>query len=219
MFTLLALVACTGGDQFTYSGYPMPDFFNFDGERTWTFTNADPTVANTVFATLNSEPEPLDSGPFVYTIDYTLGCGEDDTDTEACGAGDPFRISQIRWSADNSRGILIHSFNDAAGTTTEFDPPILMAEERGAVADVWTTTTTGGTYMSTFDQIGPCPVIMAVDWDECVLLRLDDDGDETTPPTQPLHGDWYAVAGFNVIGFQLTGDAQRWELSNTTFTN
>lgn len=222
MIALLALAACTGGDQFTYSGYPMDDFFPFDGQRTWTFTNADASVANTVVATLNSEPEVPSEGLFVFSVDYALGCAEEgtDTDTAACtGDGDPFRISNIRWSSDTGRGVLIHSFADAAGTTTTFEPPITLADNRGGVSDSWSSTTSDGTYVSTFASIGACPVIMTVDWTDCVRMHLDDDGDEATPVSKPLHGDWYAVAGFNVIGFQLTGDTGRWELSNTTFTN
>lgn len=219
MIALLALAACNTGDGFSYSGYRMDDFFPFDGSRSWTFTNADASVENTVVATLGSEPEVPEEGLYIYSVDYALGCpdGGADTDTDACTADGPFRISNIGWSSDTSRGVLIHAFADAAGTTTSFDPPLTVAAKQGVVGDQWTSTTSAGTFVSTFAQIGPCPVLMAVDWEDCIRVHIDDDGDESTPVSHALHGDWYAVASFNVIAFQLTGDTGRWELSNTTF--
>lgn len=214
MTLLLTMLACSGGTDFTYSGYPMDDFFPFDGERTWTFRSEDETVVNTVVATLNPTAENPETGLFVYAMDYTLGCRAD-AEEGTCTAGDPFRISQIRWSADQSRGTLIHSFTED-GTTTNFSPPLVITEDQGVPDEQWVTETDQGTFTSTFDQIGDCPVMMDVDWDECVRILVDDDGDPATPGTHPMHGVWYAVAGFNVIAFQLNDDAALWQLSNAT---
>lgn len=218
MVAIVALVACTGGDQFTYSGYPMNEFFPFDGQRTWEFENEDATVDHTLVATLNTEPEALDGGVFVYTVDYTKGCLErDDTDAAECTGGEPWRVSRIRWSSSQGDGVEIHSFDDTNGTTS-FEPPLVIAGDRGGVSDSWVTDTTGGAFTSRFVSIGECPVVMEVDWDECVRIHVDDDGDEGTAGTHPLHGDWYAVAGFNVIALALKDDPGRWRLSGTTYS-
>lgn len=94
----------------------------------------------------------------------------------------------------------------------------MVAGDRGAPGDFWTTSTGGETFTTTFVALEACPVIMTQDWESCAHIRIDDDADPATPTTHPLAGDLWAVAGFNVIGFQLSGDAAQWQLSDTTYS-
>lgn len=69
MLLVLFLFACHNPDQFTYSGYAMHDFFSFDGERSWEFTNTDAGVDHTVQATLDSAYEAV-GAMSIYTVNY-----------------------------------------------------------------------------------------------------------------------------------------------------
>lgn len=217
MSLVVFLLACHGGgDQFTYSGYAMHDFFPFDGERTWEFTDADPTVDHTVQATLDSAYQTV-NGASVYTVNYAQCALPADSGTTPDCTPEPWRISAIGWSSDGGQGVLIHDYTDANGVVA-LDPPLMVADKTGAPGDSWVTATDGQTFTSTFVALEACPVIMNVDWTTCAHLRVDDDADPTTPTSYPLAGDLWAVAGFDVIGFQLSDDAGQWQLSNTTYS-
>lgn len=214
MIVLLFAAGCSGGDGYAYSGYTMSNFFPFDGERTWTFQSEDPNETSTVVATLNSTPEVIDDGQTsIFDVNYTMGCLDD---AVGCTPGD-WRLKTIRWSSSSGEGVQIHGFDDGSGLVA-FNPPIALTGKDGVPDDVWTTETDAGTFVSTFDQIGDCPVYMAVDWDQCIKLSLDDDGDPATPGTHALHGDYYAVASFNVIAILGADDDAMWKLLDTTLT-
>lgn len=207
---VLLLAACAG--NITYSGFAMADFFPFDGERTWEFTNTDASVGYTVHATLDSASEMVD-GIAVYTVRYTqCDLAGDSGDCTPV----PWRLSEIRWSSGGGGGVLIHGYTDTSGPVT-LAPPLMLAESQGAPRDVWTTDTAGQTFTSTFSSLSDCPVQMDVEWTDCAHLDVDDDADPATATTHPLAGQWVAVAGFNVIAMQLSGDPGQWQLSDATF--
>jgi hypothetical protein len=207
----VALVGCVDHkDQFGYDGYPMDDFFPFDGQRSWTFTSTDDTIPYTVVGVLNTTPETAADGASVFTIDYTTHCLGEDT---GCVDGD-YRLRSLSMSSDQIRGTEFHGFDAESTGPVVLDPPVQITEDRGVPDDVITSDSGGETWMTTFDQIGECPVLMSVDWDQCIKLQIRDaDGNETSP----LHGDWYAVTGYNVIAMQLMDDTGQWQLSDTTF--
>ena len=205
MGVLLALAGCVGGGSYTYGGYVMEGYFPFDGERSWEFISTDTTVGRKIVATLDTTPEDSASHT-IYTITSTLECL--DVDPECPGSE---LLRTVRWSSDQTDGVLIHSW-DEGGDKTTFDPPLQLALPRMAVGEVAETQTGGVSYTSTFDAITDCPVQWTDAWTECVKLTVDDGGAGTLPA-----GTWYAVSGYNVVSFQLTGDTGQWELLFATY--
>jgi hypothetical protein len=222
--SVAALPGCPGGtpNPVGYEGYSMEDFFPFDGQRSWTFVNADASVPNRVVVTLDPAYEEASSGALVYTISYGIECpsdSEDDSGLEepdACAEG-PWRVRSVKWSSDSTLGTLIHAIDTESTGEVAFDPAIQVTDDRGQLDALETTETGGATWYSRFTEVTDCPVLFTDEWDQCVNIHLDDDNDATTPGTHPIHGDYYAVAGWNVVAFQLTNDSDRWELLSTTY--
>jgi hypothetical protein len=202
---LVALAGCGPGGAYSYDGYVMEGYFPFDGERSWEFISTDTTVGRKIVSTLDSTPEDGASHT-IYTITSTRECLDVDPDCKGTEL-----LRDVRWSADQTDGVLIHSW-DEGGTNTTFDPPLQLALPRMAVGEVAETQTNGVTYTSTFQAITDCPVQWTDAWTECVQLVVDDGGAGTAPA-----GTWFAVSGYNVVAFQLTGDTGQWELLFATY--
>src|SRR5678816_212915 len=120
LFVVGLLAGCTGGpgDQYNYQGYPMNEFFPFDGDRTWTFTNADATLDTTVQASLDPAPVTLTDGRTARNIAYSRECIED-----GCTDAGPHTVSAIQWSSEAVYGVQIHEFTGPDGQVS-FDPPL-----------------------------------------------------------------------------------------------
>ena len=212
MFVALVAGCEPSNTQYGYDGYAMADFFPFDGERTWTFVQEGvehhlEAKLNTAFATVEGD------NTRIYDVDYSLVCPEGSEETCTPAA---HRFSKIRWSAGSGDGALIHGIVGENGEQT-FDPPIALTDDRGSIGSVVTTETGGATFIGRFDDIVPCPISYTDEWEQCIKVRLDDDDDAATPGNHPLHGDYYAVAGYNIVAMQLTDDAALWELYDTTY--
>ncbi len=201
---ILGLSGCSG-DNIGITGYSMDDFFPFDGVRTWTFQNEDEIYE--VRATLSPDHEaaPDEESIQVYTIDYAIVCPEDGECTEG-----PWRISQLRMSSDGTYGTFIYGMTDGSGEHS-YDPPIGLTGRDGIVGDVISTETAGTSFDSEFAEIGACPDLPISDtWEDCVRF-------EVTGGDHPLHGTYYAIKGWNLVGFQFNDDASLWRLSAATY--
>lgn len=196
----------------TYQGFVMATFFPFDGERWWMYTQEG--TEDRLKATLDPVYDETADGARVYTVTYTIECPDDAADD--CVA-DPYRISQIKWSSDDEVGVMIHGVSGEATGEVVFNPPIQLAGKYGKIDDTVTTETGGLTWVGTFQDRVDCAVPYSAEFDDCVLIHLDDDGDPTTPGTHPLHGDYYAIAAWNVVAMQLTDDVDRWQLIDLFF--
>ena len=204
--TALAVAVLTGcppkQNPFGYSGTLMYELFPFDGIRTWEFISTDEELAYSLVGTMREQdPDakvPKD-GATLYTIDYTKNCRGADA---GCTTGEVLR--SITWSSHIEEGVRIHDFEDANGLV-EYNPPIVVATAKMERDDVAETKADGYTWSSTLKATEACSVQMNVDWPDCVHFTLDDgDGDDTTNPG--LVGDYWAIAGFNVVTFQLVSD-------------
>lgn len=213
---LVALLAgCTSGrdSNYVYEGYPMDDFFSFDGNRSWTYTNDDTTIPFHLEATLVAGGTEVDlNGSAVnqYRVDYTTTCFTG-TDDGTCTDG-PWRIRYALWSSDQTFGTLLWGYEDDTGVVT-FDPPVEITSENMKVGDVSTTETGGATWTSEFVSIGDCPVKWTEDWDDCVNLRISDGGAGFA-----YTGDIWVITSYNIVALQLKDDAQKWQLLSATYT-
>lgn len=196
------LAGCSGGSTYSYSGYVMENYFPFDGERTWEFVSTDTELTHKIVAELDPQPTTTGDGIEIYTIDYDLQCLEDGP---LCDGGEPLR--SVKWSADQTRGVLIHGVGNES-----YEPPITLAAPKMAVGDTVETETGGTLFTASFDQITDCPVKWTDAWDECVWLHLDDGGAGVD-----VAGDYWAVTGYNVVAMQLTGDTGQWQLSYAVY--
>ncbi len=202
----LAVILLTGcppkQNPYSYGGTLMYEMFPFDGIRTWEFVNTDEELSYSMIATMREQDpeakEPKDGVPR-YTIDYAKHCRGADPD---CYEGEIMRT--ITWSSDLTEGVRIHDYEDTNGLI-EFGTAIQLAPSEMERDDVEETKTDGYTWTSTLIGAENCPVRMNVDWEDCMHLVLDDgDGDDTT--NTGLVGDYWAIAGFNVVAILLTAD-------------
>ena len=207
---VLVLAGCgNGANPYTYDGFTMSTFFPFDGQRDWTFLQED--VVHQLVATLNPEFEIVNSMR-VYDVDYALVCP---AGVDNCEPAE-HAISKLRWSSDAGTGTFIHAMIGTAGEQV-FDPPVALTADRGKKGDLVTTETGGTTFTAKFDGIVSCPIRYTDDWAQCANIVLDDDDNRETVGSHPLHGDWFAVAGYNVVAMQLLGDTAQWQLNDATY--
>lgn len=198
---LLLLAACTSGkDRYTYSGWDMPAYFPFDGERTWEMVNAQTSVSYKLIGVLQPE-EQVDSD-FLHAIRWTKECvGADET----CVDGELVRA--VTWSVSAALGARIHSYDEGSGTVV-LDPPLVIAESEMKRGDIAETQTAGATWASENLGVEACPVRWNVDWQDCLHLQV------TGSASGPLAGDYWVITSYNAVAFEVTGDPGRWELSN-----
>lgn len=209
MMCVLSLMGCAdGGNGVTVSGKNMPEYFPFDGsERSWTF-ESDAEAAHRMVGVMDPEttPDPDGNGEIV-TVDYDLVCI--DENDPSCVGGD-VRVLEISSNAGN--GVRIHAVTPADGTRIEFDPPALIGDRNATFEESWVTETSVGTFTSTFMGSEPCSIRWVEDWNDCVVLEIDDSG------VAGLTGTIWAVASWNMVAFRLVDDLDRWELSTASWT-
>lgn len=201
----LAMVLAAGctGDPPDYNGFNMDTFFPFDGNRTWTFVSADETVPYEVVGTLSPDAEPKhDNASRAHTVTFTTECVATSTDCE----DGPFRMRSWTISSDRTHGTLIWAADFESTGPLTFDPPIMLTDGQGKPGDIWESDAGGEHWVAIFDHKGDCPVLYTDQWDNCVEILLDDDGDAATPGTHPLHGSYYAVPSYNVVAFTQSED-------------
>ena len=186
------------------TGFKMSDFLPADGQRSWTFTS--PGLPYDLEATL--DPLPAETAP--YTVQLAMRCVE----PTGCADG-PYRIESWSWSSDDSSGTHLHGYTRPNGDPVTFDPPIAVFDEYGTFSDapLATPEVDGTVWTSTIiDLPGECPQHWSSEWGvNCVHFRLEDGG-----AGSPLAGDYWAIKGWNIIAFLLTGETQRWELVSAT---
>lgn len=202
---LAGLGGCTGG-SYQYDGYVMETYFPFDGERTWEFISSDSSLEHKIVATLDPNPSSTADATEIYSIDYSLECLDQGPFCKDAG-----HLRTVRWSADQTRGVLIHSIEMATGTVN-YDPPINLTTDRMAVGETVETDSNNTRWIATFQGIGECPVQWTSEWSDCIHLSLDDGG-----AGSPLAGEYWAVSGYNVIAMQLSDDSGQWQLLYATY--
>jgi hypothetical protein len=215
LVALPGLAACGPQPAPCYCGYSLDVFFPFDGQRTWEFVNDDPSVPYHVIATLDPDFAEREGGAMqVYTIHYTVACVGDDP---ACVDEGPFRVRSIQMSSDRAYGTLLHSVDLGSGIEV-FEPPVMLTDGMGDVGQLWETDSNGITWASVYAELGDCDVPYTHEWSHCLTLLVDDDANaETRPTAHPLHGEWVAVTGYNVVQFQWRDDPQPWRLLTQTW--
>ena len=219
------LTACDGGG-YTYAGLVMNDFFPFDGVRTWEFISSDTTVPYLMNAELGQTPELVEEGVTkVYTLSYSTSCPAGVAD---CTEDMEGWVRDIKLS-EGGRGARIHGFDSPETGPVVFEPPITLAARTMEVTDTVTTTTGGETFTTRFDNYGDfCDVPYTSEWNQCIVLTLCNGVFETNPDNgveecvddgdpHPLSGVYTAVAGYNIIAFELAGDPGRWQLIKQTY--
>jgi hypothetical protein len=204
----LGLTACgPPKDQFGYQGFAMNEFFPFDGPRTWKFINEDDKIPYLLVGKLNEEYETTNGGDTrIFEIEFSKDCFRDDAD---CVEEEYVRTWW--WSYDGTNGTLLHG-NKLKGESEDlFDPPVSITSPNMKKDEFVETETAGGAWTSTFVNVEECPVQWEVNWDDCVLLDVDDgDGDPSTG--NPASGTFWAVKDYNIVAFDVPGEPGRWEL-------
>lgn len=205
---LMGASGCGGGVT-SYSGTKMADYFNAESIVRSTYANEDQaTVPDNLLLTQPVPSENVD-GRIVFTLEQRM---EDDNDTLLGG---------VKWSAPSGEDVWIHGWEDAAGTWTDFDPPIGVTDPSGNmhVGDFVVTETGGVTYTSTFVGQDDCPVLWTQDtWEDCVHMNIDDGGGATSsadPASRPIFvGDYWLVTRFFVAWMLTSGWDEKWVLSD-----
>ena len=210
---LFVLSGCTGNSNYSYSGFSMTEYFEFDGERTWEFVSQDTDLAYLLIGDLLQETGEANNGDsIVYTIEFTKDC----VGTDATCVDKEF-VRSVDWSCDDTHGTQIHHYLMADGDEKTFDPPLGITDAKMKKEDYVETAVDGTTWRSTFVSIEECPVQWNVDWNECIRLEVDDGvGDLTTG--SPVSGIYWVITGFNVVAMELPGETDRWELLKHHYT-
>lgn len=207
--SLLVVSACNGpGGSVTVSGKNLVTFFPFDGvERSWTF-ESDAETAHRMVGVRSAEAEIYEAtGSEIWTVEYNLECVDPDDTTCTNSHYRTFRIS-----ADAGSGVLVHSFAVGESEALTFDPPVMIGDADTLFEEEWVTTNDAGTFTVTFTGSEACNIRWTDNWDDCIVLELDDGGANTG-----MSGTIWAVASYNMVAFDLGADASRWELSTATF--
>jgi len=204
-----SLAACTGNPPVN-NGFLMTDFFPLDGTRTWEFSNLDETVPYVLDGQLNpvpeTDPENRD-GTFIHRVRLTARCKEGQTE---CGEGWKY---DYQISADNSFGIRLWGYDSPDTGPVTFADPVVLAKARMVFDDTKESLGIDGhDFVTTFEDVSEdCDEDLQVKW-SCARLRLDSD-----PPGHILAGTWWAVAGYNVVAWQRTGDTGKWRTKDVVW--
>jgi hypothetical protein len=203
-----ALAGCQPKNTFSGSGIDITQFFPFDGDAVqhWEFINRDSAVSYKLVADQSPVIEESPDGQ-IYAVDWTI----------ECVSADPYCVpgltKTVKWRVTESRGVFLHGVSDGLGNTTNFTPPIQLAEAEMNTDDTVQTVTNGATFTATYLGYETCPVRWAVDWgDDCIHINLDD-GDGNPDTNGLVTGDYWAIIGFNVVAVQSQSDSDVWELS------
>ena len=193
------------GQKFAYEGETLWERFPLDGDRLWEYVNEDPNVAFSMMA-VEKTTEGLVGGKNVVTLTYSSSDGE----------GGETLLHEIDWSSDADDGIEIWRWTDfttdAAGTTTEYSPPVLLAARQMNSGDTVVTTTNAGTFTAQYLGLQDCPNNWATDTWECARLTLSSDlGGE------PFTGEYWTAMSYGVSWMAPTEVGGKWVLSNAVF--
>jgi hypothetical protein len=201
------LSSCGPTDSPDYCGVESSQFFPFDGNRTWEFINADPSVTYKLVVTQGSDPTPSDVGN-VYALEHRVGCVSEDPD---CLDGELVRT--VHWSSTGTQGVFVHGVT-VGGAEATIEPPVTLADECMLVdEEAWTTSASDGTWISDLVRKEACPVALTTDWDSCVVFDVDDAGSSSIH--DHVAGTYWANFGYNLVAFDLVDDGvDRWELSS-----
>ncbi|MCO4744061.1 MAG: hypothetical protein KC912_04685 [Proteobacteria bacterium] len=205
----LMLSACDGeGSAVSVTGKAVPDFFPFDGaERSWTF-ESDTELEHRMVGVMNPEKELINDGATeVITVDYSLVCVDEDDTT--C-TGSDYRT--VRMSSDAGNGVLLYGISVNGGDELTFDPPAVLGDRSALIDEEWVTETGGTTITSKFTGSEDCAIRWTDEWNDCIVLEIDDGGANTG-----IAGTIWAVASYNMVAMQIGADTGRWELSSATF--
>jgi len=204
----LALGACEPPDNYTYGGTPMSTLFPFDGLRTWEFIHSDTAVTYKLEAAMRRDSEK-DGTINIYTVDYAKRCVAAD---DSCVDGEI--LWSLEWSSDTTEGVRIHGSNvgDDESTWVMYEPPIVLALSEMKVDDVVETTTAGHTFSSTLFNFESCPVYLQAEWEDCAHIIISDVGGDQLSG-YPIAGEYWAIAGRNVVAIDLETDEGLWQLS------
>lgn len=215
VFLVLMSGGCEQPDQWTYSGWSMPDFFSFDGDRVWEYISTDATLPYILVGTLDTEYELLeDQVTRVFTINYTTDCVGADV---ACEEGE--LLYSVRWSSNSTWGTYIHGYSMAGGEPVVLDPALQITPPTMIKGESVTTDIEGTLWTSTLGEIEPCPVQWNVEWNECMRFDLEvgEQGDDAEGSYFPIAGTYWVITGYNLVAFELDGDSGRWELHDHAF--
>jgi hypothetical protein len=219
---LLPAAACQSTFGGTSQGLDMVGFFPFNGERRWTFENAQTDSETVVPYWLVSDKleasELLDDDVTrVYTIEHTVKCVsnqgvclEDEDDVEGPDIeGTTWRTWQL--SANSFYGVRFHAVDG-----TVFDPPVEIARATMDVGESVTATANGTTFTSTY--VGrvecPAPYWRGEDKPSCIELTVDDGG-----AGSGIAGTYWAVTQFGIVAFQDADDPASWQMKDFDFAD
>lgn len=207
LICLVSLTACTGpGSAVDVSGKNLVDFFPFDGvERSWTY-ESDTELDHRLHAVRSEEPRDIE-GTSIWTVQSDLTCIDPD-DTECVESH--YRTYEI--SAEAGSGVLLHSLAIGDGEVVDFDTPIQLGDRDTIANESWVTETNDATITVTFTGSEDCAIRWTDNWNDCVVLDVDDGGANTG-----LAGTIWAVASWNMVAFEIGDDTGRWELSSAVF--
>ena len=196
------LAGCSGGTT-SYAGYAVYDYFPLDGERTWTYAQEQEDILWRLEVEKDPQTSLVDTTEVV-TLEYSEADGD--------------LLYSVRWSSDANDGVLIHGWSDeVAGTTTDYDPPVIFGEYRMVSGESVVTDTVDGTFTSTFEAVEECPNYWVSDW-QCLKMVLDDgDGDDAAGV--PFAGTWWIAPRYAASRFTPTGYDEPWVLADASWAS
>ncbi len=199
--------ACNGSTVPGYNGYPMDDFFPFDGTcRGWELVSDDVSLPYMMVGSVQPNPDTADDGfTQIWTINYNVLCI---TEGETCDEGALLR--SIKMSTSRSAGTLVYAFDDGTGAQS-FDPPLKLTDGTMAPTDTISSESGAASLTTEFVTIGSCDIRWA-SWDGCPLLTVDDAGTGTG-----MSGDYWVADGWGIVAWQLDSDSGRWSLDRGIF--
>ncbi len=201
---LVMLIACDGA--ITTSPLRIANYFPFDGERTWEFTNTDEAIEHRLYAVLDPEPLEGDGAP-IHRISYSECPGSGECD-------DTTLVREIHWSNDSVEGIQIWGYETPSGKV-DFDPPIFLSFAHMDPGESAVTTTGGADWTGTFHGLDTCPVTWTTQWgDSCLRFSLEGG---SGADAEHLAGEYWAITQYNVVAIDLDAEPGIWQLSYATW--
>jgi hypothetical protein len=212
VLSLLLVSACETQENIEFSGTTMDDLFPFDGFRTWEFINTDNEIGYKLVGQMDNVVEvDDDTSVNVYRVDYSK---------KDCTAVDPDCLDgellwSLKWSSSGTYGVRIHGMNEGRDEATwvDFDEPLQVATATMKVGETVTSTINGQTWTSTLQAFEDCPVYLPVEWKDCAHLEVVDTGGDALSG-MPIAGDYWAIAGRNVVAISRRSDTGQWQLAD-----
>lgn len=222
VFAPVFLAGCNGPTT-TYSGYDMADRFPLDGDRVWEFANE--TKPYGLRVEMDAASVEMD-GSDVHTFEFF------DRD-----AGD--LLMTMKWSSDTVKGVRLWGYevlaeeptggdsNDTGAPTgasgpleaMDFDPPVQFADRKMIPGETTETETGGIQFTATFLYEEECPNHLVSGDLSWTCLRIDlDDGDGDPASGLRIAGSYWIASRYTLSWFQLTGDADKWVLTDFEWT-